>query len=134
MTKMRLAKAQRLLKLNREMQKLEEEKLATARGQKLAVQAEQDSLIDALSSGGAKLQALPTPMVLQRLRKLDDQKRALETEITAGATVLRTVMTRAKYSERLTKQYEMQHRRASEGKELQEVIERVLRKGDVSLP
>ncbi|MBI1648750.1 hypothetical protein [Hyphomicrobium sulfonivorans] len=133
MTRIRLEKAQRLLKLNREMQKLEEEKLVSARGQQAELREEQDNLIDTLS-GVSDMQALPTPMVLQRLRKLEDRQRALETEITARSTSLRTVATRAKFSERLTKEYELQHKRAVEEKALHEVIERVLRKSDASLP
>lgn len=133
MTRIRLEKAQRLLKLNREMQKLEEEKLVSARGQQAELREEQDNLIDTLS-GVSDMQALPTPMVLQRLRKLEDRQRALEVEITARSTSLRTVATRAKFSERLTKEYELQHKRAVEEKALHEVIERVLRKSDASLP
>lgn len=133
MTRIRLAKAQRLLKLNRTMQKLEEEKLASARGQKAELQLEQGNLIDALS-GVAEPQSLPTPMVLQRLRKLDDQQRALDVEIAARSSALRTVATRTKFSERLKKEYELRHNRAVEEKTLHEVIERVLKKGDASLP
>ncbi|MDH4983630.1 hypothetical protein [Hyphomicrobium sp. D-2] len=133
MTRIRLAKAQRLLKLNREMQKLEEEKLTSARWQQAELREEQGNLIETLS-GAAEMQTLPTPMVLKRLRKLDDQQRALETEITARSASLRTVATRAKFSERLTKEYEVQHKRAVEEKALLEAIERILMKGDASLP
>lgn len=134
MTRMRLAKAHRLLKLNREMQKLEEGKLAIARAEQAALQAEQDLLIGKLGGGDTELQSLPAPLALKRLRKLGDQKRAAEVEVSARSSALRAVATRSKYSERLTKQCEVQHRRASEEKDLLEAIERVLMKRSASLP
>lgn len=133
MVKARLEKAKRLLDLSRDLQRLEEDRLAQLRNRKAEIAVQQEELIGSLDSD-TSLQGLLMPVIVRRLKGLGDEATLVEQDIERRTSSLRSLATRTKYAERLSRNYQQQHTRMEGEKELLDVIERVLRTTGARLP
>jgi len=133
MVKARLEKAKRLLDLSRDLQRLEEDRLVQLRNRKAEIAVQQEELIGSLDSD-TSLQGLLMPVIVRRLKGLGDEAMLVEQDIERRTSSLRSLATRTKYAERLSRNYQQQHTRMEGEKELLNVIERVLRTTGARLP
>jgi len=133
MVKARLEKAKRLLDLSRDLQRLEEDRLVQLRNRKAEIAVQQEELIGSLDSD-TSLQGLLMPVIVRRLKGLGDEATLVEQDIERRTSSLRSLATRTKYAERLSRNYQQQHTRMEGEKELLDVIERVLRTTGARLP
>jgi len=133
MVKARLEKAKRLLDLSRDLQRLEEDRLVQLRNRKAEIAVQQEELIGSLDSD-TSLQGLLMPVIVRRLKGLGDEAMLVEQDIERRTSSLRSLATRTKYAERLSRNYQQQHTRMEGEKELLDVIERVLRTTGARLP
>lgn len=133
MTRARLYKTRRLLAVQREMQRLEEVRVAGLSRQQAELAAEQEELVAALNADEA-LQGLFIGAMARRLKSLNEAEMRIEKELEQRRAVLRVQAGRTKYAERKAVASEEQDARARAQKELLEVIERAVRPGDASLP
>jgi hypothetical protein len=129
MTKARIHKAQRLLELQRGLQRLEEGKIAGLKSRQAELATLQEDLITALNADDGPQDCSSSPCAPRNLGEETASRQELERRYaTPGPTG------RAKYAERRSRAYEEQHARARAQKELLEVIERAIRSEDASLP
>lgn len=133
MVKSRLQKAKRLLDVQRSLQRLEEERVAGLKGRQSDLAARQEEVVGALSEDEG-LQGLFTPVIVRRLKSLGEETVRVTEELERRSKSLLTLAARRKYAERLVRAYQQQHSRAVADKELIDVIERLLRVDDASLP
>jgi len=133
MVKARLEKAKRLLDLSRDLQRLEEDRLVQLRNRKAEIAVQQEELIGSLDSD-TSLQGLLMPVIVRRLKGLGEEAMLVEQDIERRTSSLRSLATRTKYAERLSRNYQQQHTRMEGEKELLDVIERVLRTTGARLP
>jgi len=133
MLKARMQKARRLLDLHRDLQRLEEERIAGLRRRQAELAAEEQEAINSLNND-AELQGLFVPVIVKRLTSLGDQAKRLSEEIERRTRALRALAARTKSAERLSRSYEQQHTRAEAQKELLDIIERITQPKDASLP
>lgn len=131
--KERLHAIARILKIQTELHRLAERKLAEAKAKDAAVSSEKTELIEALNHHSVFYGAFIYPMA-KRLRLLDETAQKLATEIEVKTRDVVSQAIRKKGVERLhaSLQTEWEH---NEGKrELQELIERSADPGKASLP
>ena len=133
MMKARIRKAQRLLELQRGLQRLEEGKIAGLKSRQAELATLQEDLISALNTDDGP-QGLLVVAIVRRLRSLGEETALLAEELERRYATLRTHTARAKYAERRSRTCEEQHAKAQAQKELLEVIERALRSENASLP
>lgn len=133
MVKVRLQKAKRLLDVQRSLQRLEEDRVTGLKGRQSELAAMQEEIVGALS-GDEGLQGLFTPVIVRRLKVLSEESVRVGEELDRRSNALRALATRTKFAERLVRTYEQQHNRAMSDKELMDVIERLIRVDDASLP
>ncbi len=133
MIEARLRKAKRLLDVQMDMQRLEEEHIAGLKRRRDELAAEQQETLDALGSDGG-LQGLFMSVIVKRFKTLGEEATRVDSELLARSDALRELATRTKFAERLVRNYEQQHGRIVAEKELMDIIERTLRSGDASLP
>lgn len=133
MVKSRLQKAKRLLDVQRSLQRLEEERVAGLKVRQSDLAARQEEVVGALSEDEG-LQGLFTPVIVRRLKSLGEETVRVSEELERRSKSLLTLATRRKHAERLVRAYQQQHSRAVADKELIDVIERLLRVDDASLP
>lgn len=131
--KARIRKAQRLLELQRGLQRLEEGKIAGLKSRQAELATLQEDLIAALDKDDGPQGPLVLAIV-RRLRSLGEESARLAEELERRYATLRAHTSRAKYAERRSRAYEEQHAKALARKELLEVIERAIRSEDASLP
>jgi hypothetical protein len=131
--KARIRKAQRLLELQRGLQRIEEGKIAGLRSRQAELATLQEDLISALNADDGP-QGLLVVAIVRRLKTLGEETSLLAEELERRYAVLRGHATRAKYAERRSRAYEEQHAKDRAQKELLEVIERAIRSEDASLP
>jgi len=133
MIKARMEKAKRLLDLSRDLQRLEEDRLVRLRNRQAEIATQQEELVGSLNSDGG-LQGLLMPVIVRRLKALGDEAVLVEQDIERRASALRGLATRTKYAERLSRGYEQQNKRMEAQRDLLDVIERILRNDNASLP
>lgn len=133
MVKVRLQKAKRLLDVQRSLQRLEEDRVTGLKGRQSELAAMQEEVVGALSDDEG-LQGLFTPVIVRRLKSLSEESVRVTEELDRRSNALRALATRTKFAERLVRAYEQQHTRAVSDKELIDVIERLIRADDASLP
>jgi hypothetical protein len=129
----RLAKARRLLDLNKDLQRLEEHRVAGLRNRQAELAALQEEIFNALSGDGG-LQGLFTPMIVRRLKALGEESVRIADELERRSAALLAIAARTKHAERLSRTYEQEHSRAQAARELRDIIERVVRGDNASLP
>jgi hypothetical protein len=129
----RLLKAQRLLELQRELQRIEEARIAAVLARQAELAAIQDDLIAALNADEAP-QGVLVAAIVRRMKSLGEEAAQLGEELERRYEALRTHASRAKVAERRSRSYEEQHARERAKSELLDVIERILHPGDASLP
>lgn len=128
-----MQKARRLLEVQRGLQRLEEAKIASLRSRQAELAALQEETIGALNTDDGPHERFVTALV-RRLRSLSEEAVRISEELERRSIVLRAHAGRSKCAERRSRAYEQQHARARAQKELLEVIERITRPGDASLP
>jgi hypothetical protein len=133
MIEARLQKARRLLEVQRGLQRLEEARIAALQGRRAEIAALQVELLDALNADEGP-QGLLVVAIVRRLKNLDEEAARLAEELEIRSAALREHAGRAKFAERRSRTYEQQHARALADKELLEVLERLIRPKDASLP
>lgn len=129
----RLAKARRLLDLHRDLQRLEEQRIAALRRRELELAAMQEELVGTLN-GEEGLRGLFMPSIVKRLKSLSEEAVRVGDEIKRRTAALQTIAARAKHAERISRTYEEEHARVKAAEELRDIIERVARPSDASLP
>lgn len=133
MIEARMRKAQRLLKVQKDLQRLEERKVAALQGRQAELAAQQDEIIRSLNADDG-LKELFIAAIVRRLKRLGDEASLVAQELERRSATLRMHAGRAKVVERRSRAYEEQHARALAQKELMDVIERFLKPDDASLP
>ena len=133
MIEARVRKARRLLDLHRGLQRLEEERVAGLRSRQAELVALQEETVGALSGDGG-LQGLLMPVVMRRLKSFSEESVRVATELEWRSRALQTLAARKKVAERLSRAYEQQHIRIRADRELRDIIERITRPKDASLP
>ncbi|MDP1731617.1 MAG: hypothetical protein WC684_02635 [Hyphomicrobium sp.] len=133
MLEARLRKARRLLDLHRDLQRLEEERIAGLRRRQDELAVLQEEIFNSLN-GDEGLQGLFTPMIVRRLKSLGDESLRVAEELKRRSEALLAISARTKHAERLAHTYEQGHNRASAERELRDIIERIARPEDASLP
>lgn len=133
MTRARMQKAKRILDVQRGLKRLEEERVAGLRGRQSELAAMQEEIVSALN-GDDRLQGLFTPVIVRRLQSLGEETARITEELERRSQSLRALATRTRFAERLVRTYERQHTRAVADKELLDIIERLARIDDASLP
>ncbi len=134
MLKARMNKARRLLDVQQDLQRLEEERLANVKRRQTEISTMQEEMIATLN-GDSGLQGLFTPVIVKRLQSLGEETLRLDKELERRSQSLRAIATRTKYAERIVRNYEQQHAKMAADKELMDIIERALRiDDDASLP
>lgn len=133
MTQARMEKARRLLDLHKDLQRLEEQQVAALQSRQAELTAEQEHIVASLNSDAGP-QALVMPLILHRLKTLSEESTRTADELERRASALRTIASRTKHAERLSRTYEQLHTRARAEKELLDIIERITRPKDASLP
>lgn len=125
MTQDRLRKARRLLDVQRQMQRLEEMKVAETRQRQAEAVAQQEEIVAALNGADA-LQGLFVAQTARRLKSLSEEERRLELEVTRRMGLLRAQAGRTKVAERQLGAREEHAAKAKAQKELVEIIERIV--------
>jgi hypothetical protein len=133
MLEARLKKARRLLDLHRDLQRLEEERISGLRHRQDELAVLQEEIFNSLNGDGC-LQGLFAPMIVRRLKSLGDESLRVAEELKRRSEALLAIAARTKHAERLARTYEQTHNRASAERELRDIIERIARPEDASLP
>jgi hypothetical protein len=133
MIEARMKKAQRLHRIHKNLQRLEEERIVGLRRRQAELAAQQEETVNSLNSDG-ELQSMFMPMIVRRLKALREEAGRVDDEIERRLRALQGIAARTKYAERLSDNYDQQRARAREAKELHDVIERATRSKDASLP
>lgn len=133
MIEQRVRKSRRLLAVQQDLQRIEEERIASLKRRQAELSTLQEEAIGALSSDEA-LQGVFTPVIVKRLQSLGEEKLRIDAEMERRLQILRAAATRTKYAEKLARGYEQQRAKTVSEKELMDVIERALRIDDASLP
>jgi hypothetical protein len=133
MIEVRLKKARRLLELNTSLQRLEEQRIAGLRSRQAELAALQEEVAGSLNADDG-LRGLFVPLIVRRLKSLGEESARLAEELERRSRALGVLARRTKHAERLSRTYEQQHARIRAEKELLDVIERIARPEDASLP
>lgn len=129
----RLKKARRLLDLHNDLQRLEEQRIAALRRREVELATMQEELVGTLN-GEAGLQGLFMPSIVKRMKSLSEEAVRVGEELKRRLVALQTIAARAKHAERLSRTYEEEYARVEAAQELRDIIERVARPRDASLP
>jgi hypothetical protein len=133
MMRARIRKAQRLLELQRGLQRIEEAKIADVRSRQVELAALQEDLMTALNADEGP-QGMLVVAIVRRLRNLGEEAARLGEELERRYATLRAHASRAKLAERRSRTYEEQHARDRAKKELLDIVDRIIRPGDARLP
>lgn len=134
MIEVRRRKARRLLDVQQDLQRLEEERLAALKSRQAELTNLQEEAVGSLHADGG-VQGVFAAVAVKRLKSLGEESLRLDTEIERRSQSLRVLATRTKYAERLVRNYDQQCDRMAAEKDLMDIIERALRNGDdASLP
>lgn len=133
MIEQRMQKARRLLELNRSLQRLEEGRIAGLRSRQDELAALQEEIVNALNTEEG-LQGLFVPMIVRRMKSLGDESARVAGEMERRLQTLQKLAGRTKIAERRSRSYEQELAKIRAEKELLDIIERLARPGDASLP
>lgn len=133
MIRTRIRKAQKLLELQRGLQRIEEAKIAGVRSRQAELATLQEDLVTALNADEGP-QGLLVVAIVRRLKNLGEEATRLGEELERRYETLRAHASRAKVAERRSRAYEEQHARDRAKKELLDVIDQIIRPGNARLP
>jgi hypothetical protein len=133
MTQARLRKAKRLLEVQREMQRLEEGRVAALRARQGEIATEQEEIVAALNADEA-LQGLFVAATARRLKRLSEEETRVTQDVEQRTAALRTQAGRTRYAEKQAEACERELEAAAAKNDLLEIIERSVRAKDASLP
>lgn len=133
MTAARLKKAQRLLKVQRDLQEIEERKVAGLRHRQAELADLREEMLRALSSDEG-LQGLFVGAIVRRLKSLGEEATLIGDELERRSRALQAYASRTKFAERRAQTCEQEHAHEVARKELMEIIERFIRPENASLP
>ena len=123
----------RIVEVKEHQRRAAEWRLARLRQEELAVQEDQRSVIAALNAD-QPLHGLFVETMARYLRAASEKLDALRRAIDLQAAELEDQTSQLKQAERLSRDSTRQHDRAVERKELSEMIDAALARGDASLP
>ena len=123
----------RIVEVKEHQRRAAEWRLARLRQEELAVQEDQRSVIAALNAD-QPLHGLFVETMARHLRAASEKLDALRRAIELQAAELEDQTSQLKQAERLSRDSTRQHHRAVERKELSEMIDAALARGDASLP
>lgn len=123
----------RIVEVKEHQRRAAEWRLARLRQEELAVQEDQRSVIAALNAD-QPLHGLFVETMARHLRAASEKLDALRRAIDLQAAELEDQTSQLKQAERLSRDSTRQHDRAVERKELSEMIDAALARGDASLP
>ncbi|WP_072370950.1 hypothetical protein [Hyphomicrobium sp. NDB2Meth4] len=129
MIKQRLKKAKRLHDVQESLQQIEEERIARLRARKDDIARQQSEIVSALSAD-AGLERL----YVGRLKSLSEESTRIDKEIEFRSRTLLAIATRTKFAERLVRNYAQQDAKVDAEKQLLDIIDRIARGDDASLP
>ena len=129
MVKQRLKKAKRLHDVQESLQQIEEERILRLRARKDDIARQQADIVSALSAD-AGLERL----YVGRLKSLSEEATRVDKEIEFRSRTLLAIATRTKFAERLVRTYEQQDAKVDAEKQLLDIIDRIARGDDASLP
>jgi len=129
MIKQRLKKAKRLHDVQESLQQIEEERIAGLRARKSDIARQQNDIVTALSAD-AGLERL----YVGRLKSLSEEVVRVDKEIEFRSRTLLAIATRTKFAERLVRNYQQQDAKVDAEKQLMDIIDRIARSDDASLP
>lgn len=129
MIKQRLKKAKRLHDVQESLQQIEEERIARLRARKDDIARQQSDIVSALSAD-AGLERL----YVGRLKSLSEESTRIDKEIEFRSRALLAIATRTKFAERLVRNYAQQDAKVDAEKQLLDIIDRIARGDDASLP
>jgi len=129
MVKQRLKKAKRLHDVQESLQQIEEERILRLRARKDDIARQQADIVNALSAD-AGLERL----YVGRLKSLSEEATRVDKEIEFRSRTLLAIATRTKFAERLVRTYEQQDAKVDAEKQLLDIIDRIARGDDASLP
>lgn len=129
MIKQRLKKAKRLHDVQESLQQIEEERIAGLRARKSDIARQQNDIVTALTAD-AGLERL----YVGRLKSLSEEIVRVDKEIEFRQRTLLAVATRTKLAERLVRNYQQQDAKIDAEKQLLDIIDRIARGDDASLP
>ena len=129
MIKQRLKKAKRLHDVQESLQQIEEERIARLRARKDEIARQQSDIVSALSAD-AGLERL----YVGRLKSLSEESTRIDKEIEFRSRALLAIATRTKFAERLVRNYAQQDAKVDAEKQLLDIIDRIARGDDASLP
>jgi hypothetical protein len=133
MMRARAEKARRLLKVQRDLQRLEEARVAGLQRRRAELSALQEQILAALNAEEGPTGLLVAAFV-RRLKSLGEEGARIAEELERRSLALRAQAGRTKYAERRSQAYEQEHAKAQARKELLELLERIVRPQDASLP
>ncbi|MGO4707451.1 hypothetical protein AB4072_16940 [Microvirga sp. 2MCAF38] len=129
----RLRKTQRILKVQEQLQKMAEWRLASLKRQAIELRNAQEDLIQTLNHDDA-LHGLFVESTARRLQQLAAQEGQVEqAQSEQGKVVLDRAM-QVKRTERIVDTLALEHRRAGEKKDGLALLDRLATKSDASLP
>lgn len=131
MTLARLQKAKRLLDIHQDLQRLEEARIAGLKARQTELLTLQEELFGMLNSDSG---GLLMPSIVRRVKTLSEEQLRIASELERRARALQRLASRTKHAERISRTYAQQHDRAQAEKELRDIIERLARPKDASLP
>ncbi|RTL67934.1 MAG: hypothetical protein EKK41_16325 [Hyphomicrobiales bacterium] len=120
----RVSRIGRILKVQQQLHRAEEWRLAEIERQLEGFEAEQREIVDALNSESG-LQSLFLDASVRRVRSLGDAVRGTEVEREAQSARVLETGSRLKAAERLMQRAESEARREEEDSQLQEAVERI---------
>ena len=129
MIRQRLKKAKRLHDVQESLQQIEEERIARLRARKDDIARQQSDIVSALSDD-AGLERL----YVGRLKSLSEEATRIDKEIEFRSRALLAIATRTKFAERLVRNYTQQDAKVDAEKQLLDIIDRIARGDDASLP
>lgn len=119
-----VARLGRILKVQRQLHRAEEWRLAEIEQQIVSLETEQRDLVDALNAESG-LEGLFLDATARRIRSLADAARLAEVDRAAQAVRVLETGARLKAAERLMQRAEANARREEEAKDLREIMERL---------
>ncbi|WP_157961486.1 hypothetical protein [Microvirga flavescens] len=129
----RLRKTQRLLKVQEQMHRIAEWKLAGLQRQASELRDAQETLIQTLNDDDA-LHGLFVAPAARRLQQLAGQSSQVEAAQTAQSQIVLDKAMQVKRTERMVGTLEQEHRRNTEKKDYLSLLDRLATKRDASLP
>jgi hypothetical protein len=131
--KSRLRSLERILDVQKKLHRLAEWKLADLQNQEAALRRRQQDLVRFLDGDGALPGAFAT-IVLRHLRTLAESNERVASEKNAQIARVLVELQRVGSAERAVDHLEKDLRRAEDKRELAEMIEAMIHRGDASLP